>query len=948
MRKILLLFLWVLTYATVLAQVPLLEGYVKSQTGKKPIPNVAIVNRFSNTIAITDENGKFEIERSSIEREIMYLKIGDISQIIKYEEDADPWIIYIPYEIENAKAENPNEIDRIETVTIKQNRLKEKLKESPLTIESMSAQSIKATPASDFYEALGHLKGVDVTAASLGFRIVNTRGFNSTSPVRTLQIIDGVDNQSPGLNFSLGNFLGASELDVANQEIIVGASSAFYGPGAFNGVISLTTKDLWKTPGFSYKFKVGERQLMENSLRYAKVFQNNDKEDIFGFKLNFFYLKAYDWVADNADPIYGSAVKRDNPGGYDAVNKYGDEILRPGEYDQTSLTGMYQTPGLNRYYRDGYWESDIVDYNTYNLKTSATLAFKPFKDKSKEFIYQSNFGMGTTVYQGDNRYSLNDIRFFQNRLEFKHKNGFFRVYSTHEDAGNTYDAVFTALIMQELTKPSDLWGGDYYNYYYSKIANRVKSLPGYDANFFPADDTAYFRKMVNDVLANNTDLLRQWHQEARDKANSSNDYRGFPHSFGETYNRFVPGTTRFDSLKNSVTGRKSFGEGGSGFYDKSALYNIQFEHHFHWKASQQLIIGGSGRLYTPNSAGTIFSDTNGRVIQNYEGGAYVGYEKRWDMNRWKLNATVRTDKNVNFPAIVSPALSLVYTPDRTTFYRLSINRGVRNPTLADQYLYYNVGRAILLGNLNGYKNLVTLESLNDYFLVANPSLNLLKYFDVNPVVPEKVQSIELGYKSFLIDNKLNVDASGYFSQYEDFIGYTIGFDPYIEPTIKKIIGGQVYRIATNAKSTVLTNGFSVGLNYFTGDYYTFGFNYSYNKLFKQDKDDPIIPAFNTPPNKFNISFSANDFPIKNTKHWSFNINYKWVQGFLFEGSPQFTGEINSYYLLDMMLAKEISEYNMQLKLGASNLTNNMVMQVYGGPRIGRMAYFSLLFDLNDM
>jgi outer membrane receptor for ferrienterochelin and colicin len=65
--------------------------------------------------------------------------------------------------------------------------LKEKLKESALTVESMSAQSIKETPASDFYEALGHLKGVDITAASLGFRIVNTRGFNSTSPVRTLQ-----------------------------------------------------------------------------------------------------------------------------------------------------------------------------------------------------------------------------------------------------------------------------------------------------------------------------------------------------------------------------------------------------------------------------------------------------------------------------------------------------------------------------------------------------------------------------------------------------------------------------------------------------------------------------------------------------------------------------------------------------------------------------------------
>jgi outer membrane receptor for ferrienterochelin and colicin len=139
----------------------------------------------------------------------------------------------------------PNNAEQVGVATIKQNRLKEKLKESPLTVESMGAQSIRETPASDFYEALGHLKGVDVTSASLGFRIVNTRGFNSTSPVRTLQVIDGVDNQSPGLNFSLGNFLGASELDVINQEIVVGASSAYYGPGAFNGV---TPKRLGENP----------------------------------------------------------------------------------------------------------------------------------------------------------------------------------------------------------------------------------------------------------------------------------------------------------------------------------------------------------------------------------------------------------------------------------------------------------------------------------------------------------------------------------------------------------------------------------------------------------------------------------------------------------------------------------------------------------------------------
>ena len=112
-----------------------------------------------------------------------------------------------------------------------------------------------------------------MTTASLGFVVINTRGFNSTSPVRSLQLIDGVDNQSPGLNFSLGNFLGASELDVQKVDLIVGASSAFYGPNAFNGVISMTTKSPFVHQGLSASMKAGERALFETAVRYAQAYK---------------------------------------------------------------------------------------------------------------------------------------------------------------------------------------------------------------------------------------------------------------------------------------------------------------------------------------------------------------------------------------------------------------------------------------------------------------------------------------------------------------------------------------------------------------------------------------------------------------------------------------------------------------------------------------------------
>ena len=199
-------------------------------------------------------------------------------------------------------------------------------------------------------QGLGNLKGVDLTAASMGFKVINTRGFNSTSPVRSLQIIDGVDNQSPGLNFSLGNFLGASELDVQKVEIVSGASSSFFGPGAFNGVINMTTKNPFAHKGLTTMIKGGERQLIEGSVRWADVIKDNKGLDVFAYKLNLYYMRAYDWEADNNDPINGSVVDANNPGGYDKVNTYGDEY----SIDYSSYSIKDPERFLGRVYRTGY------------------------------------------------------------------------------------------------------------------------------------------------------------------------------------------------------------------------------------------------------------------------------------------------------------------------------------------------------------------------------------------------------------------------------------------------------------------------------------------------------------------------------------------------------------------------------------------------------------------
>ncbi|MFM7726135.1 MAG: TonB-dependent receptor plug domain-containing protein, partial [Flavobacteriales bacterium] len=238
---------------------------------------------------------------------------------------------------------------QLNEVQIVSDRILEKQKRNPLTVESMDAIAIKEVPTGNFYEGLAALKGVDVTAASLGFRVVNTRGFNSTAPVRVLQLIDGVDNQSPGLNFSLGNFLGAPDLDVKSVEVVQGASSAYYGPGAFNGVISMETKNPFFTPGLTVNMKVGERNLVQPSVRWADVFRNENDKPWFAYKLNVLYLSAEDWHANNTSPIYGSFNNASNPGRFDAVNVYGDEYFGANDYSTASPFSQ-QFRGIGSFY----------------------------------------------------------------------------------------------------------------------------------------------------------------------------------------------------------------------------------------------------------------------------------------------------------------------------------------------------------------------------------------------------------------------------------------------------------------------------------------------------------------------------------------------------------------------------------------------------------------------
>lgn len=905
-----------------------LKGSIKDKATNEALIGATVMIKGTSIGASTDFDGNFSFKTNTPTPYTLVVSyLGYTPQQITITQTDKPIVVKL--------VQNTTELKE---TTIRDSRITEKQKQNPITVETMDAVAIKQTPAANFYEGLAHLKGVDLTSASIGFKIINTRGFNSTSPVRSLQLIDGVDNQSPGLNFSLGNFLGASELDLQKVDLVVGASSAYYGPNAFNGAINMQTKSPFLYKGLSASIKVGERSLFEGAVRWAQVFKNKKGEDKWAYKFNMFYMRAYDWEATNYNPTSQSPVGKNNAGGYDAVNRYGDE--NSSNFFYTPLSN-YNNVGYGYYLREGYAEKDLVDYNTRNIKLNTAVHYKITKDI--EAIYASSFSTGTTVYQGDNRFSLKDILFFQNRVEVRKENKFFvRAYATNEDAGKSFDAYNTAIIMQNNAKSDKAWGEDYGNALSSLsnyvIAWRSRNLnDGLMLSNIPTANNQRLNFVENYWRTALSDSLLYFHQLARAKAT------GQPSSVLANYARFEPGTFQFDtSYQNTTT--KYNTQGGSRLYDKSALYHIAGEYKFTWK-STDFTTGGNFRYYAPHSNGSIFSDTGSVVIRNREVGGYIGAEKKFFNNNLKLSVTNRLDKNENFKLLWSPAATAVYAYKKQIF-RFTASSAIRNPTLSDQYILLDVGRATLKGNLHGFDSLVTTSSFID---ALNNGRDKLVYFNVAPIQPEEVKTLEFGYRGTLLNDKFYYDLNYYHSWYTNFIGYKIGIDQKWEagglPEVR-----DIYRVAANATDRVTTQGVTVGLQYFYKRYLGFSANYSWNKLDRNGSTDPLIPAFNTPEHKYNLGVNGREFDVKlagvTSRFWSYGVNYKYQTGFMFEGSPQFTGEVDAYDMVDAQISKKIPAWKCVFKLGASNLLNNKVYQVYGGPQVGRMAYFSIVFELD--
>jgi CarboxypepD_reg-like domain/TonB-dependent Receptor Plug Domain len=721
-----------------------IRGVVHDQNTKEIIPAVSITVEGKREGDYTDDRGRFHF---SVAYPLpLTLQISSIGFETKH------------VQVTSTTAQLEIELTPVasmgQEVVVSASRSEQKKLTSPVTIEQISNKEIIHSPQLNYYDMIQGLKGVDVTVSSIGFTSVTTRGFNTSGNTNFTQIVDGMDNQMPGLNFALGSAIGLTQLDVDNIEILSGASSALYGSRGLNGTMVMTGKDPFKYQGLSVQITQGVNHVRNSgsgdpvspspyydwTIRYAKKI--NDK---LAFKINAQYTQAKDWVATDTTNKNGPGTKYTDPN-YNGVNIYGgatstdiNPFLQGAVLEDPSLAPIVNpllARGPNYVARTGYPEYGYLDNNATIFKANAELRYKI--QPRLEAIFSGTYSTGSVVYTNDTRYQLKNFQVGQYRVELKSDHWFFRAYTTQENSGHTLVAGPTAQLINEAWKPSyDPSTGD--GWYPQFTGALIGALAG-GAN----EQTAFL--------------------QARQFADA-----GMP----------ALGSAQFNHLKDSISSTP-ITSGGTEFLDRSKLYNAEFQYNFSKLIPFISVIAGANyRLYHLNSKGTLFADGDGPINVN-EYSAYVQLVKKLLDDKLTLSGSGRYDKNTLF---VDPRFttrfSAVYEVLKDNYIRFSYQNAYSFPsniqslqsTLNGYNSYSSGGSTRLLDGTYQFNQYApyTLASVQTYQQTNDPAS--LQKFTYSDIKPQSVNAFELGYSS-LIGKSVMIDVLGYFASWQDFIGYT--------------------------------------------------------------------------------------------------------------------------------------------------------------------------------
>jgi outer membrane receptor protein involved in Fe transport len=893
---------------TAFAQNVTISGNVRNSSTKENAGAVSVTIKGTETGTFTDDKGNFKISVKSLPVTLLVSSVG--------------------YELQEVTVSKASTLVQVEfkptsslgqEVVVSASRLPQRILESPVSIDRVSAMNIRNSPASNYYDVITTLKGVDVTTSSLTFKTPTTRGFNSSGNTRFNQLVDGMDNQAPGLNFSVASIIGLSELDVDNLELLGGASSALYGPGGMNGTLLMTSKNPFKYQGLSFIVKEGVMHVGAKSQRDPSAFHNwnlrwaKKLSERWAFKINAELVQAKDWQGrdyrDYNRAATGGNVKAGNrltDPNYDGINTYGDETtveIRSSVLNAVAASAPFLKNFIDtlnggaaiNVSRTGYTEKEVTNPNTVNFKLGGSLHYKvtPYT----EAIFAAYWGTGNTVYTGSERYSLKDFKMGQYKLEFNNRYWTLRGYTTQENAGESYNTTVATRIFNESWYPSGGATGWFATYAQTYLGGRLNGL---------TDSAA--------------------HALAR---------------FTVDANRPLANSDRFKAAYDSIR-KRPLSSGGALLLDKSDLYSVDGNYNMSHltKKFADILVGGSYKQYVLNSEGTIFADSI-KPIKIAEYGGYVQLSRQV-IERLKLTVSGRYDKNENFKGRFTPRATAVIKVAENNNIRLSYQTAYRFPSNQQQFINLAIGSNVrLIGGNASFRNYFNMISNPIYDFESLRKGNIIKVTPVD-LTPESLSSFEAGYKGLLLKGKLLIDMYGYYGTYKGFLGRQVTVQSLTASPIKlsDTSAGFRYSIPVNSSDKVKTYGFGIGFDLKLPLNFTLSSSIASDLL--KDVPSNFVAYFNSPKYKVNASLGNSGFG--KGKRLGFNVAYRYQGAFLYQGDFA-TGNLPVVQTLDAQFNVKLPKTKSIIKIGATNLLNQYYYNAIGNSQIGGLYYVSFGYNL---
>jgi iron complex outermembrane receptor protein len=812
-------------------------------------------------------------------------------------------------------------------VVVLASKNKQILLHSPISIQKLNNSTLIQSASPTFFDAIENIQGVQMITPSLGFKVINTRGFANTTNVRFTQMVDGMDIQSPHIGAPVGNALGPTDVDLKDIEIIPGVASTLFGVNSTNGLANFATLSPFDKNGLSVQQKTGFNHFKDSNSSIKTFTETNIRfaakmNERFGYKINLGYNKGFDWIADNKTEL--------NPNGNSSTNLLGsnnpaqDQVNVYGNESSNRKTIILQGKSYV-VARTGYAEKQVADYNLLNTKGDIGLYYKFKNDAMMTYTY--HFALLNNVYQRSNRFVLNKYFVQQQALQYQSKIINAKLYSNNETSGNSYNLRSMAENIDRTFKSDAIWYNDYTNTF-------------------------------NKVIAGGS-VLAIAHQKARTTADAG---------------RPIPGTTAFEDMKAKLQQINNWDSGAAlkivarlihaeaqidiaeallkALKDKGLSSFIGFD-------NRTYIISPDGNYFINPIKGKTFNDINYSKT-----GAYLSLEQSLLSNKLQLSSAIRVDKNDYFDLNSSSRHAAVFVPTSNQSFRISISEGYRYPSIFEAYSNINSGGVKRIGGLpvmssGVYENawLATsistfqasvLNDINKNGLTKSQAIlkgkNLLIKNTYGYLKPEYIMSLELGYRATFFQDHLVIDFDGYYNNYRNFIAQTNVNVPKtaIIDSIPFALNDKTqysqYRIWTNSKSIVYNYGISAGMNIKSNNGWSTRFNITYSQLEKKRNDDALEDGFNTPGWIYNINLYKTNF----VKKINFGISYKWQSSY-FTQTFLMNGITPAYGSLDANISRSIPVFKLNIKLGATNLLNNYYYSYLGGPSIGGMYYLSITY-----